>query len=63
MSATCTRCGRTLKAPTPTGMGPVCAAAVLGVKPKREKLPRLFDRARRARRDERTPDLFAGVAA
>ncbi len=22
----CTRCGRRLKAPTPTGLGPVCAA-------------------------------------
>lgn len=52
----CTRCGRRLKAPTPSGLGPVCQLAVLGRadKPKRtEKTP--------VKRDERTGDLFAEV--
>ena len=32
----CTRCGRRLKAPTPTGLGPTCERYVLGSKPKRQ---------------------------
>lgn len=55
----CTRCGRTLKAPTPTGMGPKCALYVLGSKPKR---PPVVER-QAVKRDERTPDLFEGVVA
>lgn len=51
---TCTRCGRRLKAPTPSGMGPTCERYVLGSKPKRQAKPEV-------KRDERTPDLFAGV--
>ena len=56
---TCTRCHRPLKAPTPTGMGPKCALYVLGSKPKR---PPAVER-QAVKRDERTPDLFEGVAA
>jgi hypothetical protein len=33
----CARCSRPLKNPSTTGMGPVCARAVLGAKPRREK--------------------------
>ena len=55
----CTRCGRTLKAPTASGMGPSCERYVLGSKPKRVHL---FSRAQ-AKRDERTQDLFAGGVA
>ncbi len=51
---TCTRCGRRLKAPTETGMGPKCALYVLGSKPKREPTtPR-----QEVKRDDRTADLF-----
>lgn len=45
------KCGRTLKRPSESGYGPVCARAVLGVKPRPVK------RERRAV-DESTPDLF-----
>lgn len=54
----CTRCGRTLKAPTPTGMGPKCALYVLGSKPKR--MPAVERQA--VKRDEFTRDLFGEVA-
>ena len=53
---TCIRCGRTLKAPTPTGMGPVCARAVLGVKPRRERSEGVP-----VKRDDRTRDMFEGA--
>jgi len=56
---TCTRCGRRLKAPTESGMGPKCALYVLGSKPKRA--PAIFSR-QDVKRDERTADLFEGVA-
>jgi len=51
----CNRCGRTLKAPTATGLGPTCERYVLGSKPKRAPA---VDR-RTVKRDELTPDLFA----
>ena len=54
----CTRCGRRLKAPTPTGLGPTCERYVLGSKPKR--VPTLDSKVKR---DERTGDLFAGVTS
>lgn len=57
---TCTRCGRKLTNPGIGGMGPVCARAVLGAKPKRIHL---FDRRRTAGKDERQPDLFGEVQA
>lgn len=47
----CTRCGRRLTKPGVQGMGPVCARAVLGSKPKRQPSQPL--------RDEMTADLFA----
>jgi len=47
----CTRCGRLLKRQPVSGMGPKCAAAVLGAKPKRQPRPKA--------RDTATPDLFA----
>ena len=51
----CTRCGRSLKAPTDTGLGPRCQMAVLGPRPKRQAEPA---KPARVRRDDRTPDLF-----
>lgn len=48
---TCTRCGRRLKNISLTGMGPICARAVLGTKPRAI--------TREVKRDERTPDMFA----
>lgn len=50
----CTRCGRHLKNPSPTGMGPRCALAVLGAKPRRS----LFDPKPR-KSDPRQDDMFA----
>lgn len=50
----CIKCHRPLKAPTPTGMGPVCARAVMGVKPKAPAIER-----RPVKRDELTGELFA----
>jgi hypothetical protein len=47
----CTKCGRRLKNPSPNGMGPVCARAVLGAKHKRQRAE--------PQRDERTRDMFA----
>jgi len=55
----CIRCGRTLKAPTSTGLGPTCERYVLGSKPKRA--PAVERQA--VKRDERTQDLFAEVPA
>ena len=58
MAAACTRCGRRLKAPTETGMGPKCSLYVLGAKPRRiakVDLP--------VKRDELTRDLFGEVVA
>lgn len=55
----CNRCGRRLKTPTPTGLGPTCERYVLGSKPKRA--PAIFSR-QDVKRDERTADLFEGVA-
>lgn len=55
----CNRCGRTLKAPTSTGLGPTCERYVLGSKPKRA--PAVERQA--VKRDERTQDLFAEVPA
>lgn len=55
----CTRCGRALKNPSASGMGPKCQLAVLGSKPKR---PRLFDLPARKSKDEKTQDLFAEAA-
>ena len=53
----CTRCGRTLKAPTASGMGPTCERYVLGSKPKREPTtPR-----QEVKRDDRTRDMFEGA--
>lgn len=52
----CTRCGRALKAPTDTGLGPRCQLAVLGPRPKRQAAQA---KTARARRDDATPDLFA----
>lgn len=53
----CNRCGRTLKAPTATGLGPTCERYVLGAKPRRiakVDLP--------VKRDELTRDLFGEAA-
>lgn len=50
----CMKCGRKLKRPTASSMGPVCERAMLGSKQKRQK------RAEPAR-DDRTRDLFAEV--
>lgn len=47
----CTRCHRPMKAPSPSGFGPVCARAMLGAKPARvAKAP--------VKRDAMTSDLF-----
>jgi hypothetical protein len=54
---TCTRCGRRLKNPSATGLGPVCRLAVLGPAPKAAKAAQ----RRSVARDEATPDLFAEV--
>ncbi len=54
----CTRCGRALKAPTDTGLGPRCQMAVLGPRPKRQAA-----QPARASRDDRTRDLFEQAAA
>ena len=48
----CTRCHRQMRAPSETGLGPKCAQAVLGRKPKPRRV------VVTAARDERTPDLF-----
>jgi hypothetical protein len=48
----CDRCGRSLTREPIHGMGPVCARAVLGVKPQRVKREQRTD-------DDATPDLFA----
>ncbi len=53
----CTRCGRRLKAPTDTGMGPKCALYMLGRKPKPKRQPKT-----EILRDRLTRDLFEGVA-
>lgn len=47
----CSRCGRALKHPSPTLLGPRCQVAVLGHKPRQE-------RATRVSRDADTPDMF-----
>ena len=49
----CARCNRKLKALSPSGYGPKCAAAVLGVKAARQK--------RAAAPNERQGDLFKAV--
>lgn len=54
----CTRCGRRLKAPTDTGMGPKCALYMLGRKPKTKRQPKT-----EILRDKLTRDLFEGVSA
>lgn len=36
----CARCNRQLKKPAPTGYGPVCATAVLGVQPGKSRTER-----------------------
>ncbi len=51
----CVKCGRKLTRPPVQGMGPVCAAAALGVKPQ-HKTPQA-----KPQRDEKTADLFEGV--
>jgi len=53
----CARCGRRLKAPTENGLGPKCSLYVLGAKPRRVAKVDLP-----VKRDERTADLFEGVA-
>ena len=53
----CNRCGRVLKAPTPTGLGPKCALYVLGAKPRRVAKVDLP-----VKRDELTRDLFGEAA-
>lgn len=57
MTLRCTRCNRKLTREPVNGMGPVCARAMLGAKPKRI---RIADQRRRAS-DERQPDLFGEV--
>ena len=56
---TCTRCNRHLKRPPimvgDYPFGPQCARAMFGAKPKRAKREPV-------QRDERTADLFEGVA-
>jgi hypothetical protein len=47
----CSKCGRTLKNPSATGMGPVCARAAYGTKPRQE-------RRTQPARDCDTNDLF-----
>lgn len=53
----CNRCGRVLKAPTPTGLGPKCALYVLGANPRRVAKVDLP-----VKRDELTRDLFGEAA-
>lgn len=55
MTIRCKMCNRKLKAPTETGLGPVCARAAFGTKPRRVK-------AEPAKRDALTPDLFPELA-
>ena len=56
---TCTRCNRHLKRPPimvgDYPFGPQCARQMFGAKPKRQKREPV-------QRDERTADLFEGVA-
>lgn len=52
----CTRCGRTLKHASPTGMGPRCELTTLGPRPKRQAAPAA--RPARVLKDDATPDLF-----
>jgi hypothetical protein len=56
---TCSRCGRPLKHATPHGMGPKCAQAVLGTKPRARA--RVTDGVGRGKPDERQQELFAEV--
>jgi hypothetical protein len=51
----CMRCGRRLKNPAPSGYGPKCAAAVLGVKPARAR------RVAKGGADVRQTDMFMEV--
>lgn len=53
----CARCNRKLKTPSPTGYGPKCAAAVLGVQPARAR------RVANVAPDARQPDLFVEARA
>lgn len=50
----CIRCNRKLTREPIEGMGPTCARAVLGRKPKREKREPV-------KRDEWTREMFANV--
>ena len=52
----CTRCGRRLKAATPSGMGDKCERAAFGTRQRKEKRERV-------QRDSLTVDMFRGVAA
>lgn len=52
----CTRCGRALKAPTDTGLGPRCQLAVLGPRQRAKKAPKTMQ----VKPDMHTPDLFDG---
>ena len=58
MTIRCAKCNRKLKAPTETGLGPVCARAAFGTKPKRPAAAK----PARVRRDDGTPDMFAELA-
>jgi hypothetical protein len=55
----CARCNRPLKNASPSGLGPKCAQAVLGTKPRR----RIGESIRTVHRDERTQDLFSEARA
>lgn len=55
----CARCSRQLKNPSPSGYGPKCATAVLGVQPVRV---RRFSRAKQMR-DVRQQEIVFEVVA
>lgn len=47
MTHRCSKCGRRMKAATPSGMGPVCARAMLGAKQKRRRAAAPLDARQR----------------
>ena len=55
MTPRCAKCNRAMKKPSPSGYGPVCARAMFGAKPERQKREPV-------KRDERTADLFEVAA-
>jgi len=52
----CTKCGRRMKAPSESGMGPVCHRAAFGSRQRKQA-------SQPVRRDTRTPDMFGEARA